>query len=111
MAILEKKTVLATEPRYPELRGQVAVITGAGRGIGKSIALRLGKEGVKLVINDRVAHAARDTVQELRKAGAHALAVTADVGKTDEAARLLSHAVDAFGGVHVLINNAAHLDR
>lgn len=98
-------------PRYPELKGQVAVITGSGRGIGKGIAIRLAREGMKVVINSRTTEAVEKTAAELRALGAEALAVPTDVGRTEGVDRLFRETLDAFGTVDLLVNNAADLRR
>ena len=98
-------------PRYPELRGQVAVVTGSSRGIGKGIAMRLAREGLKVVINSRTREAVETTTGELRGPGAEVLGVSADVGRTEDVDRLFDETVRAFGTVDLLINNAADLRR
>lgn len=112
MADMDIATLYATIPaRYPELRGRVAIVTGSSRGIGKGIALRLGREGMKVVINSRTAEAVAATTAELRALGIEALAVPADLGRTEEIDRLFAETLRAFGAVDVLVNNAADLRR
>ena len=112
MADMDPATFYATVPaRYPELRGRVAIVTGSSRGIGKGIALRLGREGMKVVINSRTAEAVAATTAELRALGIEALAVPADLGRTEEIDRLFAETLRAFGAVDVLVNNAADLRR
>jgi NAD(P)-dependent dehydrogenase (short-subunit alcohol dehydrogenase family) len=98
-------------PRYPELRGQVAIVTGSSRGIGKGIALRLAREGMKIVVNARGAGDVHATTAELQDLGAGALAVPADLGQTDQVHRLFEETLSAFGAVDLLVNNAANLKR
>jgi NAD(P)-dependent dehydrogenase (short-subunit alcohol dehydrogenase family) len=98
-------------PRYPELAGQVAIVTGSSRGIGKGIAIRLVREGMKVVINSRTPEAVAATTAELREVGAEALAVPADVGRTEDVNRLFEETLRAFGTVDLLVNNAANLRR
>ncbi len=98
-------------PRYPELAGQVAVITGAGRGIGRGIAIRLAREGMRLVIAGRTAEAVERTAAELRELGAEALPVVADVGQTKGVDRLFDATLSEYGAVDLLVNNAAELRR
>ena len=98
-------------PRYPEFRGQVAIVTGSSRGIGKGIALRLGREGMKVVVNSRTAEAVEATTAELRNLGIDALAVTADLGETAGVDRLFDETLRAYGTVDLLVNNAAALRR
>jgi glucose 1-dehydrogenase len=99
------------KPRYAELGGQVAIITGSSKGIGKGIAIRLIKEGMKVVINARHAEEVEATAQELRQLGGTVLPVTADVGKKDDIHRLVSETISAFGTIDLLVNNAASLKR
>jgi NAD(P)-dependent dehydrogenase (short-subunit alcohol dehydrogenase family) len=98
-------------PRYPEFRGQVAIVTGSSRGIGKGIALRLGREGMKVVINSRTADTVEATTAELRGLGIDALAVTADLGQTAGVDRLFEETLRTYGTVDLLVNNAAALKR
>jgi NAD(P)-dependent dehydrogenase (short-subunit alcohol dehydrogenase family) len=98
-------------PRYPELSGQVAIVTGSSRGIGKGIAIRLAREGMKVVINSRTSEAVTATAAELREVGAETLAVPADVGRTEDVTRLFEETLRAFGTVDLLVNNAANLRR
>ena len=98
-------------PRYPELRGQVAVVTGSSRGIGKGIAIRLAREGVRVVINSRTCEAVEETTDELRGLGAEVLGVPADVGRTEDVHRLFDETLRVFGTVDLLVNNAADLRR
>ena len=98
-------------PRYPEFKGQVAVITGSGRGIGRGIAIRLAREGMKVVINSRTTEAVERLVAELRALGAEALGVPADIGGSEGIDRLFGETLDAYGTVDLLVNNAADLER
>jgi NAD(P)-dependent dehydrogenase (short-subunit alcohol dehydrogenase family) len=97
--------------RYPELTGQVAIITGSSKGIGKGIAIRLVKEGMKVVINGRHAEEVEQTTQELRQFGAEVFPVVADVGKKEDVDRLVSETLQAYGSIDLLVNNAASLRR
>ena len=101
----------SVHPRYPELRDKVAVVTGSSRGIGKGIAIRLAREGMKLVINGRAQDAVDATTKELRDLGVDVLAVPADVGQTEHVERLFEETVAAFGAVDLMVNNAASLKR
>ena len=100
------------------LDGRVAIITGAGRGIGREHALLFAAEGAKVVVNDlggapdgsgRDAGPAQQVVDEITAAGGQAVANTEDVADWEGARRLVSSAVDAFGDLHVLVNNAGIL--
>lgn len=89
-------------------KNKVAIVTGGGRDIGKSISLRLASEGAKVVINYRSDEAAaKATLDEIEAAGGTALLARADVTKADEVAALVKAATDAFGGkVDILVNCA-----
>lgn len=98
------------------LKGKVAVVTGSARNIGKAIAHRLAREGASVVINARTSQAEVEaTVNEIRSSGGQAVGCLADVTHPDDVKRLINCAHDEFGGLDILINNAAvrqegHLD-
>jgi glucose 1-dehydrogenase len=98
-------------PRYPELRGQVALVTGSTHGIGLGTALRLAREGMQVVINSRTAEAVAETVEALRALGAVVHGVTADLGHSADVDRLVAETLATFGTIHLLVNNAADLHR
>lgn len=85
--------------------GQVAVVTGAAQGIGRATALRLGAEGARVVIADRVAEQANAVCEELRAAGAQASVALADLETWAGAQSLRDQALAAYGQVDVLVNN------
>lgn len=90
-----------------ELQNKVAIVTGGSRGIGSSIALELAKNGVKIVINyNSRSDAAEKMVAEINELGVEALAVQADVSVSSDAEKLINAAVEHFGKVDILINNA-----
>ena len=100
------------------LDGRVAIITGAGRGVGREHALLFAAEGAKVVVNDlgggtdgagSDATPAEQVVEEIRAAGGEAVANGDDVADAEGASRLVATAVEAFGGLHVLVNNAGIL--
>ncbi|EIT70831.1 SDR family NAD(P)-dependent oxidoreductase [Hydrocarboniphaga effusa] len=91
------------------LEGKVAVITGAGGALGRAYSLLLAKEGASIVANDYSAEAAEKTVAEVRAAGGKAIAVVGDVGSVASGEAVCKAAIDAFGGVHILVNNAGIL--
>ncbi len=92
------------------LANKVAIVTGASRGIGARIAVALGKAGANVVVNYVTSRdAAEQVVSELGEAGAHAVAVQADVSKPADAARLFDVAIERFGKVDILVNNAGVL--
>ncbi|VTY35183.1 3-oxoacyl-[acyl-carrier-protein] reductase FabG [Xylophilus ampelinus] len=88
------------------LKGRVALITGSGRGIGKAAALALGREGARIVVTDINAAAVDEVAGELIATGAEALGVVADVCDERQVAALAGRALEAFGKVDVLVNNA-----
>lgn len=94
------------------LEGKVALITGAGSGIGRQSALRFAQEGAKLVCVDLNLAAAEETAVLVKKAGGEAIATRADVSKADDARAMVALAEETFGALHVLFNNAgiSHAD-
>ena len=100
------------------LDGRVAVITGAGRGLGREHALLFAAEGAKVVVNDlgggpdgagSDSGPARQVADEICAAGGEAVASTDDVTSADGAQRVIQRAIDEFGALHVLVNNAGIL--
>jgi NAD(P)-dependent dehydrogenase (short-subunit alcohol dehydrogenase family) len=89
--------------------GRVVVITGAGGGIGRAEALLFAQEGARVVVNDVSADGAHAVVEEVRAAGGEAVANTDDISDWDGAGRLVSTALDTFGGLDTLVNNAGIL--
>jgi 3-oxoacyl-[acyl-carrier protein] reductase len=89
------------------LEGKVAIVTGASRGIGRSIALRLAESGAHVVVNYRSRQEDADAVvRTIESHGGKGLAVQADVSVSTDAQRLAKAALDAFGRVDILVNNA-----
>jgi NAD(P)-dependent dehydrogenase (short-subunit alcohol dehydrogenase family) len=88
------------------LEGKVAVITGAGSGIGRVAASLFAAEGAKVVVADVVADQAEAAVADIEAAGGTATAVTVDVSDEAQVGSMIDHAVASYGGVHVLFNNA-----
>jgi NAD(P)-dependent dehydrogenase (short-subunit alcohol dehydrogenase family) len=89
------------------LEGKVAVVTGASRGIGRAIALRLAEAGAKVVVSSRKLENVRTVADEIRASGGEGLALQAHVGRQDDVAALVVQTVEAFGRVDVVVNNAA----
>jgi len=88
------------------LAGRVAIVTGAGRGLGRAHALALSDAGASVVVNNRSREAADAVVAEIAERGGEAVAHVGDVSNWAIAEALIATAVDAFGDVHVLVNNA-----
>jgi len=94
------------------LLGKVALVTGASRGIGRASALELAREGADVVVNYvNSATEAAQLVAEIEALGRRAVAVQADVADATAVTRLMTAAVDAFGGLDILVNNAGYLPR
>ena len=94
------------------LKDKVAVITGSGKGLGQAMALLFSREGAKIVVFDIDEPAGRETVEQIQEQGGEAIFVHGDVSNPDDAVRLINTAVDAYGRVDVLVNNAGvHVDR
>ncbi len=90
------------------LSGKIALVTGGSRGIGKSIALELGRRGAKVIINYLKNHdAAKTTVEELKLKGIRATRIKAHVGEEEAIDSLISKIEDQFGQLDILVNNAA----
>jgi NAD(P)-dependent dehydrogenase (short-subunit alcohol dehydrogenase family) len=89
------------------LSGKVALITGASRGIGRAIALRLAQAGANVVVSSRKLENVQPVADEIVAAGGKALAVQAHVGSPDDVAMLIERTVETFGRIDVAVNNAA----
>ncbi len=99
-----------TYPVYRDLAGQVALVTGASSGLGKAIAIALGKSGVRVVLNHPPSANSREramaAVAEIETAGGEAVAMAGDVSKEVEVDSLMSEAVARFGTLHLVVANA-----
>ncbi|XP_076883652.1 3-oxoacyl-[acyl-carrier-protein] reductase 4-like [Bidens hawaiensis] len=103
VATTQQTNVEATET----VEAPVVIVTGASRGIGKAIALAFGKAGCKVLVNYvRSSKEAEDVCKEIERAGGQALAFQGDVSKETDVASMIKTAVDAWGTVDVLVNNA-----
>jgi len=90
-----------------DLSGKNAIVTGASRGIGRGIALALAKEGVNVVVNYyKHQKEAEDTVAEIKKNGCEAIAIRADVSKSEEVKRMVEQTLSKFSIIDILVNNA-----
>jgi NAD(P)-dependent dehydrogenase (short-subunit alcohol dehydrogenase family) len=88
------------------LKDKVAIVTGAGRGVGRGAALVYGREGAKVVVASRTQSTVEDVVQQIRDEGGTALGVTCDVGQRDQVFATVKRTVDTYGTVHIMVNNA-----
>jgi len=91
------------------LEGKAALVTGASQGLGRALALAYAREGASLVINARSEETLEPVAEAVREAGAEVLAVAADVSIAADVERLVEAAVERFGGLDVLVNNAGVL--
>jgi NAD(P)-dependent dehydrogenase (short-subunit alcohol dehydrogenase family) len=91
------------------LEGKVALITGAGMGMGREAAVRFAEEGARIVVADIDGAAAKETVSRVEAVGGQALAVTGDVALEGDVERMIADGVSRFGALHVLHNNAGVL--
>lgn len=85
---------------------RTAVVTGAGRGIGRAIALRLAQDGLNVVINDVKLDTAVSVVNEIRELGRESFAVKADVSNRREVFEMVNQVVERFGQLDVMVSNA-----
>jgi 3-oxoacyl-[acyl-carrier protein] reductase len=92
----------------PTLANRVAIVTGSGRGIGREIALKLASEGARVVINDLDEAPAEDTVATIRARGGEAVAYVGNVTAKDFGDGFVNTAIDKFGGLDIIINNAGY---
>ncbi|HKI40866.1 MAG TPA: SDR family oxidoreductase [Mycobacterium sp.] len=90
------------------LEGKVAIVSGSGRGIGREIALKLAGEGARVVVNDLDAEPAKETVAAIEAAGGQAVACIGSVTDADFGERFVAAAVDNFGGLDIIVNNAGY---
>jgi NAD(P)-dependent dehydrogenase (short-subunit alcohol dehydrogenase family) len=91
------------------LNEKVAIITGAGRGIGRAIALGFAREGARVVVADVLSELAETTAADINASGGQAVGVAVDVTRTDDLDRLVKHTREAFGRIDILHNNAGIL--
>jgi NAD(P)-dependent dehydrogenase (short-subunit alcohol dehydrogenase family) len=88
------------------LKGQVAIVTGASRGIGKAIAMEYASEGAHVAVASRTSSTVEAVVASIEEAGGSAMGVTCDVGDRDAIYAMVERTIERFGGVDILVNNA-----
>ncbi len=109
-----KDAIFSTSNPYKEdarqermrLKNKTAIVTGAGRGIGRAIATRFAEEGAKVVVDDVDDTIGKSTVSAITKAGGAAIFVNADVSNATDAEKLITKTADIYGTVDILVNNA-----
>ncbi|GAB3628282.1 short-chain dehydrogenase [Pandoraea terrae] len=88
------------------LQGKIALITGAGQGVGQGIAFALAKEGAAIAVAGRTEDKLIATCEQIKGFGAHAVPIRCDVTSADDITHAVAHTVETFGGVDILVNNA-----
>ena len=94
-----------------ELSGRIAIVTGAGRGMGRAVATRLAQAGASVVVNDLVSAAAADTAESIISHGGNAIAITGDISDSVFVDSLIERSTNEFGDVNILVNAAGILRR
>lgn len=97
---------MAIQDRF-NLDGKVAVITGASKGIGEAIAMAFAEAGASVVVSSRKQQAVDEVAEKLRSAGGEAFAFAANAGKREDLERLVNATCDRYGGIDIVVNNAA----
>ena len=101
-----RKQIARGEEQRIALKDQVALVTGAGRGIGRAIALAFAAEGARVVVTGRNTERLAQVVAEIRALGGEAEAFALDVTREEDAARVVEQVIGAWGRIDVLVNNA-----
>lgn len=94
-----------------DLKDKVAIVTGAGKGIGRAIAITLAREGANVTVNDIDMEMAQNVAQEIKNMGRHALAIQADISMTKEVNQMVELTMKEFGRIDILVNNASIIKR
>lgn len=93
-----------------KLTGKTAIVTGAGSGIGKAIAVLFAKEGAKVVLTDIDQQSLNDTAAQIKAEGHQVIAVVANIAKQEDINSMVDSAVNSFGSLDILVNNAGIMD-
>ena len=93
------------------LDGKVAMVTGAGSGLGKAMVMLMAREGAAVVVNDINVESMNNVVDEIKKEGGRAIGIKADVSKRSEVQNLMKTAIEKFGQIDILVNNAGVVRR
>src|SRR6185295_6859386 len=113
--ILHRRSLRPKSTWYPpsmqKLEGKTAIITGGSRGIGRAIALRLARDGARVVVCARGLDALEAVVKEIKSAGGEAFPVAADLRVASEPARVAAVAAKTYGGIDIVVNNAGATKR
>ena len=88
------------------MNGRIALVTGAGRGLGQSIALRLAQEGASVIVNDIIKKNAESVAENIKKIGQDSLAIYADISKPEDVRQMFEQIKTRFGSLDILVNNA-----
>lgn len=99
-----------TQRSYRRLVGRNAIVTGAGRGIGQSIAQKLAMEGAEVLVVGRAPEPLAETVAAIESVGGRAWALSGDISAEDDVQRLIASAMERWGRIDILVNNAAVFD-
>lgn len=89
-----------------KLEGKVAIVTGAGRGLGKGIALKLAQEGAKVIVSDILTENAEECVKEIKDNGGDAIAFSGNIAKLEDVNAVYDKAVETYGKIDIVVNNA-----
>src|SRR5262245_32203130 len=92
-----------------EFAARVAIVTGAGQGMGRAVAARLAQAGAKVVLNDKGPDSLEKAAQSLQEISGDVATITGDVTSRNDVERIVRTALDRFGGIHILVNNAGVL--
>jgi NAD(P)-dependent dehydrogenase (short-subunit alcohol dehydrogenase family) len=89
-----------------ELAEKIALVTGAGSGIGRAVAIRFAREGARLIVNDMDGQAAERTVREIEALGSQGFSFQANISNREEVREMVAKGADRFGAINILVNNA-----